>query len=89
MTHYHFDRYGRYLGYLDESGRYYDSGGACQGYVVSGEFYDTLGNRRGRIDVMGNFYDECGTCRGYLRRSHPTAPASPFASLASPGQKSA
>ncbi len=64
---YHFDRFGSYLGYLDESGRYYDREGVCRGYVNrEGLFYDVEGTCRGHIDVQGQMWDERGSYRGYF-----------------------
>jgi len=67
VRRYHFDRFGSYLGYLDESGLYYDRAGVCRGRVsAEGFFYDTEGTCRGRIDVQGQMWDERGSYRGYF-----------------------
>lgn len=65
---YHFDHWGKCLGYVDEDGQYYDKGGRCRGRVVKGrDFYDTLGVYRGHFDIQGQYWDEHGRYGGYLR----------------------
>lgn len=65
---YHFDHWGRCLGYLDDDGHYYDKTGVCRGEVVDGSnLYDTEGVYRGYFDIQGQYWDERGRYCGYVR----------------------
>lgn len=79
---YHFNRYGSYIGFVDEDGRYYLCDGTYRGCLTAaGVMLDPSGRRRGHVDVQGQYWDEEGVFRGYLRGptgSHvPPAPAIP------------
>jgi hypothetical protein len=70
MIRYHFDRFGSYLGYVDDTGNYYDLTGTCRGYFEpagGGDFYTSDGTRGGFVDPVGNFYDDQTIHLGYLR----------------------
>lgn len=68
MNFYSFDFHGAYLGYMDESGNFFDSRGIKWAELRSGcRVYDLAGNYRGHIDAQGSFFAESGVCRGYLR----------------------
>ncbi len=79
---YHFDHWGRCLGYLDDDGHYYDKSGECRGEVVGGrDLYDVEGTFRGHFDIQGQYWDEDGKYCGYLRT--PLLPPSKPAELVS------
>lgn len=64
---YHFDRFGTYLGYVDQHGHYYEKDGTCRGTLADdGALVDGDGVCRGRFDVQGQFWDERGSYGGYL-----------------------
>ena len=68
MTYYCFDFYGRYLGYMDGKGEFYDSRGGRWARLVDGrKVYDLGGLYQGYIDAQGSFFNADGVCRGYLR----------------------
>jgi hypothetical protein len=79
---YHFDRFGTYLGYVDEHGRYFDRCEQLQGTVTNaGIVCDTNGAPRGHIDVQGQYWDQEDIFLGYFRRPVPMpASAEPQAS---------
>jgi len=69
VPRYHLDRFGTYLGFVDESGRYFDRSGCLRGSVNdAGKVYDETGSPRGHIDTQGQVWDEQGSYRGYLLR---------------------
>ena len=69
VPRYHLDRFGTYLGFVDESGRYFDRSGCLRGSLnASGKLYDETGAPRGHIDTQGQVWDEQGGYRGYLLR---------------------
>ena len=69
VPRYHLDRFGTYLGFVDESGRYFDRSGSLRGSVnASGKVYDETGAPSGHIDTQGQVWDERGGYRGYLLR---------------------
>lgn len=65
---YHFNRYGSYIGYIDEDGKYFLCDGTYRGSVTSGgTFYDENGQLHGRVDVQGQYWGEDGVFLGYFR----------------------
>jgi hypothetical protein len=65
---YHFNRYGSYIGYVDEKGQYFLCDGTYRGRLgESGQLYDEHGTPRGHIDAQGQYWDEHRTFRGYFR----------------------
>lgn len=65
---YHFDRWGSYVGHLDEENRYFLRDGTLRGRLVeSRKLYDENGRYLGRLDAQGQYWDERGEFRGYFR----------------------
>jgi len=86
---YHFDDWGKCLGYVDDD-QYFDKSGRCLGDVRNGrDFYDIQGVYRGHFDIQGQFWDEHGTYGGYLRgpiarvAAKPACPGPPASTLGS------
>lgn len=64
---YHFDRWGTYLGRVDEDGRYFDSGGTLCGLIDDGGVLtSTDGKSRGHVDVQGQVWDDRGRYAGFF-----------------------
>jgi hypothetical protein len=80
---YHFNRYGSYIGYVDEDGRYFLCNGTYRGHLDSkGVVFDEGGKLQGHVDVQGQYWDADGSFLGYLRG--PNGLASPLLDLPPP-----
>jgi hypothetical protein len=68
MTYYFFDFRGAYLGYLDDSGKFFDESGVQWARLANGgKVLGTDGRDRGHLNAQGCFFEPNGACRGYLR----------------------
>ena len=66
--YYFFDFRGAYLGYLDESGVFFDESGVQWGRLASGrKVVGADGREGGYLNAQGCFFEPGGVCRGYLR----------------------
>jgi hypothetical protein len=76
---YHFNRYGSYIGYVDENGSYYLRDGTYRGCLNNkGAVFDANGKHCGHVDIQGQYWGDDGMFLGYLRGPNGLAvPASP------------
>jgi hypothetical protein len=85
---YLFDRWGTYVGMIDDSGCYFDTHGRELGRVVAGrEVYHRDGTYRGHIDALGQYWDELGHFLGYLGPMVAERPCVHDSPLAAPRSK--
>jgi len=68
---YLFDRWGTYIGKIDESGAYFDAKGYRVGQFTGRDVYGCDGTHRGWIDVVGQYWSERGQFLGYVRPGVP------------------
>jgi hypothetical protein len=65
--YYFFDFRGAYLGYMDGT-EFFDESGVQWGRLANGRrVVDADGRERGYLNAQGCFFEPDGACRGYLR----------------------
>jgi hypothetical protein len=65
IPRYIFDRWGTWIGNVEDDSRYCDPHGHCVGKVMpDGMVYDQKGACRGHFDVQGQLWDAHGTSLG-------------------------